>query len=83
VGLRYLSLLFEGTFIFLLSWVVQVQYDGFCFLTIFSFVIFCYYLLEASSSLMRGRKGVDLDGRQGGEELGGVEGRKMYSGYIV
>ena len=36
--------------------------------------MFGCYLLEACSFLMRDRKGVDLDGRRGGEELGGVEG---------
>jgi hypothetical protein len=33
--------------------------------------MFDYYLLEACSFLMRDRKGVDLDGRRCGEELGG------------
>ena len=38
--------------------------------------MFGCYLLEACSFLMRDRKGVDLDGRDGGEELGGVEGEE-------
>lgn len=33
--------------------------------------MFCCGLLEAHSLLMRDRKGVDLDGRGGGEGLGG------------
>jgi hypothetical protein len=39
-------------------------------------VLFCCYLLAVCSFLIRGRKRVDLDGRRGGEELGGVEGGK-------
>ena len=42
----------------------------------FYFFLFGCYLLEACSFLMRDRKGVDLDGRDGGEELGGVEGEE-------
>ena len=36
--------------------------------------MFGCYLLEACSFLMRDRKGVDLEGRRGGKELGGVVG---------
>ena len=58
---------------------VQLGYDS------FYFILFCYvcYLLEACSFIMRHTEGVDLEGRGGGEELGGVEGGKLYSGYIV
>lgn len=35
--------------------------------------MFCCYLSEARSFLMRDRKEVDLDGRGGGEEPGGTE----------
>lgn len=38
--------------------------------------MFYCQLLEAFSFLMRARKGVDLDGREGGEELQRVEGGK-------
>lgn len=37
------------------------------------YILFCYYLLEVCS-LIRGREGVDPDGRGGGKELGGAEG---------
>lgn len=41
------------------------------------FTLFCdYYFLEAGSFLMS-RKGVDPDGRRGGEEHGGVEGGEI------
>lgn len=40
----------------------------------FYFVMFCCYLLKASSFLMKARKGEKLDGRGGWEELGAVEG---------
>jgi hypothetical protein len=43
---------------------------------LFYFVMFCCYLLEACSFLRRDRKEVDLDGRRGREELGGIEGRE-------
>lgn len=36
--------------------------------------MFGCYFLEACSFLTRDRKGVDWDGRGGGEGLGGVEG---------
>lgn len=36
--------------------------------------MFYYYPLEACSFLMWDRKGVDPDGKGGGEELGEVEG---------
>lgn len=38
--------------------------------------MFYCYLLEAFSFVLRARKGVDLEGREGGEEPGGVEGRE-------
>ena len=38
--------------------------------------MFGCYLLEACSFLMRDRKGVDLEGKGGGEELGGINGGK-------
>lgn len=41
---------------------------------VFYFVIFYYCLLEADCFLVRDRKGVDLDGRGYGEELGEAEG---------
>jgi hypothetical protein len=40
----------------------------------FYFVIIGCYFLEAYSSLMRGRKRVELEGRRSGEELRRVEG---------
>jgi hypothetical protein len=40
----------------------------------FYVVVFSYYLLEACYFLMRDRKKVDLNGRGGGEELGGEKG---------
>jgi hypothetical protein len=43
---------------------------------IFYFVRFGCYLLEACSFLMRDRKGLDLEGRGGWEDLG-VEGEKL------
>lgn len=45
--------------------------------------MFGCYLLEACFSLMRSRKGVELDGRGGREELGEIEEGKLYSEYIV
>lgn len=39
-------------------------------LTVFYCVILCCYHTEARSFLMRDRKGMDLDGRGGGEEVG-------------
>lgn len=41
------------------------------------FVMFDCCLLEARSFLMRDRKGMDLDGRGGREELVGVEKGKL------
>lgn len=43
------------------------------YLIIFYFVMFGCFLLEACYFLMRNKKGVDLERRGGGEELGGVE----------
>lgn len=40
----------------------------------FYFVMLVCYLLAACSFLIRGKKGVGLDGRGGREDLGGVEG---------
>lgn len=45
--------------------------------------MFCYYVLEVCSFLMRNRKEVDLDIKGGREYLGGVEGGDLYSGYSV
>jgi hypothetical protein len=36
--------------------------------------MFCCYNLETYSFLMRDRRGLDLVGKGGGKELGGVEG---------
>lgn len=48
--------------------------DGFPFILLcFTLVMFCCYLSEARSFLMRDRKEVDLDGRGGREALGGAE----------
>lgn len=41
------------------------------------FILFGCHLLEACPFLMRDRNVVHLDGRGGGEVLGGVEGGKM------
>lgn len=38
------------------------------------FILLYYCLLEACSFLMRDGKGLDLEGRGGREELGGVDG---------
>ena len=43
-------------------------------LTVFPFIMPCHYLSEVCSFKMRDRKRVGLNGRGGGEELGGVEG---------
>lgn len=67
-----------GALSFVLVCLVQLQYDGFCFLlfiTLYS-LMFCCYLLEACSFLMRDRKGLDPDGRGSREELGWTEGEK-------
>ena len=49
------------------------QYDVF----VLYFILFCFCLLPLKklSFIMRYRKGVDLDGKGGGKELRGVEGR--------
>lgn len=39
----------------------------------FLFDLFYYYPLEACFLLMKDRKGVDPEGKEGGEELGGAE----------
>lgn len=39
--------------------------------------MFCCYLFEACSFLMRDKKEMNLDGREDGKELGGVK-RKNY-----
>lgn len=62
------SCVFSWALFFLLLCLVQLFPF---YLTVFYFVMFCCCLLEAHSFLMRDRKGVDLDGRGGGEELGG------------
>lgn len=63
----------------LLVCLVQVWYNGFWLnLIIFYFGIFCGYLLEAFSLLIRNRKWVD-PGRKGGEkELGGETETRIY-----
>lgn len=38
--------------------------------------MFCCYLIKACAFLLRDRKRVDVDGREGEEELEEVEGRK-------
>jgi hypothetical protein len=46
--------------------------------------MFGYYFLEACSFLRRDRKGVGLEGRRSGEELGGVErGETIIRKYCV
>ena len=62
--------------LFLLGCYVQLSILKFLLHLIFYFVIFGCYLLEACSFLMRDRKGVDLEGRRGGEDLGRVEGEE-------
>lgn len=47
------------------------------YLTIFYFIILGFNLLKTSSFLMRERKGMDLDGREGRKELGGIERREI------
>lgn len=44
-----------------------------CPIPMCSFLFYDYYLLEASLFAYERQKGVDLDGRDGGEELGGVK----------
>lgn len=56
-----------------MSWLVQLQCDGFCFIILYV-VMFCCYSLEAWSFLLRERKVVYPDGRRGEEQLEGVEG---------
>lgn len=46
-------------------------------LILFDFITFGGYPLEVCSFLVRDRKEVDLAGRESGEELGGVEVRKV------
>ena len=60
-----------GTLIFLLAWLVQLQYDGF---VLSSYILFCCYLLETHSFLMRDRKGKGVGGRGSEEKLAVVEG---------
>lgn len=53
-------------------------------LTIFYFVMFGGYLLEACPFLARDRKGVDVDRKGGGEELGGGErGESVFRLYCL
>jgi hypothetical protein len=52
--------------LFLFFCLVQLRCDSFCFILLLS--------LEASS--FRDIKGVESEGREGGEELGGIEGGK-------
>lgn len=69
-----------GSFLFLLAWLVQLWHDGSCFhLTRFYFVTFYCHLLETCSFLMRDRKRVDPDARQG-EQL---RGRGNWSQYTL
>ena len=44
--------------------------------TMFYFVMFVCYLFESCSSVMRGRKEVDLEEREGGNELRGIKGHE-------
>lgn len=55
-------------------WVSLYNVDEIVFSLMFYFVIIGCYFLEAYSSLMRGRKRVELEGRRSGEELRRVEG---------
>lgn len=50
---------------------------------IFYFVLFCYYLLDTHSFLMRNRKGVNLEGRGGWGEIGGSRGSRNYNQDIL
>lgn len=76
VNLCFLCLLF-GSFPFVCF--VQFQCVSFCFI----FIVFYYYPLEAFCFLID-RKGVDPDGRGGGEELGGGErGKTVIRIYYV
>ena len=62
-----------GALLLLLICFVQLRYESFCF-SLSYMIMFCCYLLEACSFLMRDRKGVDLKGQGGEKELVGVEG---------
>lgn len=64
-----------GTLFLLLVHLVQLQCDGVfvCLSIVFYFVMVCCDLYETYCFLMRVIKKVDLDGREGGEELGGAE----------
>lgn len=53
----------------------------FLHLFIYSFIMFNCHLLEVQFFLMCDRKGVDVEGRRGGKELGRLDGGK--SGYTV
>lgn len=71
-----------GSFSFLLARLIQRQWDGFHFLTIFSFLRFCCYLLEACSFIKRDQKDIGPDKRGSGEELG-VEGGETIFSFIL
>jgi hypothetical protein len=59
----------------LLGCLVQLRCDVFQFYLILLSVIMIYcYLFETCSFLKKGRRGVGLGWRGGGEELGGVQG---------
>ena len=68
--------------LFSFSWLALSNFDV-MFVVLSYFVMVCCYLLEACSFLVRHRKGVDLDGRGSGEELGEIEGGETVSGYSI
>lgn len=47
------------------------------YIILFNRVTFCFYFLEAYSFPIRDKKGLDLDGKESGEHLGGVNGREF------
>lgn len=68
------SCAFPWALLFLLLCLVQLWCDGFFLILLCVYcVMFCCYLSEVRSFLVRDRKGVALDGRGGKEELGGAE----------
>lgn len=66
---------FLRLFFLLLVCLVQPQCDAFCFI-LFDYFMFCCYFWGAFCFLMRDIKGVEPDGKEGGEEfLGGKKER--------
>lgn len=65
-----------GTLSLLLGHLVQPPGDNFCFIILCFIVLFGCNLLKACSFVMRARKGVGPEAREGVGELGAVKGRE-------